>query len=265
MVGLFGYSYTWGDVLTDPSLPITGVDSRINTGFVGYLQTLSLLERTANLILEFSYSWGTTDAALEDEPVRRVVSGFADLGITLSVNLMGAPSMTPEEFQELRADPHPILGASVKLLVPIGTYRGERLINVGANRWAVKPELGFTFPITAKWLLELELGAWVFGHNNNFLGVSRKQNPVFAVELHLVRRFRPGFWAAIDLNYFTGGRSTIGYQVQANLQRDAKIGATVVYPFAGRHALKGGVSVGMVTGSGRDFSTVIVTYSVLLN
>ncbi|MGB5874886.1 MAG: transporter, partial [Bacteroidota bacterium] len=195
MVAVFGYSYNWGDILTDPSLPITGVDSRINTGFLGYLQTLSLLDRTANLVFELSYTWGTTSADVDGEPMRDAVSGITDLGITLSVNLFGAPSMNPEEFQQLRADPDPILGASVKVLVPIGTYNAQKIINVGANRWAVKPELGFTLPITPKWLLELEVGAWLFGDNDDFLGVRREQKPVIAAELHLVRRFTPGFWA----------------------------------------------------------------------
>ena len=37
-----GYAYSSGDVVTDPSLPLAGVDSRLNTGLLGYLQTNSL-------------------------------------------------------------------------------------------------------------------------------------------------------------------------------------------------------------------------------
>ena len=73
---------------------------------------------------------------------------------------MGAPSMTREEFQALRADPHPILGASIRVLAPTGDYNPDRLLNVGANRWAVKPELGYMIPLATKWLLELEAGVW---------------------------------------------------------------------------------------------------------
>ena len=50
-VAILGYSYSAGDVLTDPSLPIYGVDSSINTGFLGYLQIFSLWGRTATVIV----------------------------------------------------------------------------------------------------------------------------------------------------------------------------------------------------------------------
>jgi hypothetical protein len=65
-------------------------------------------------------------------------SGIGDLGVTLSVNLLGAPSMTPADFQKLRANPLPILAASVKVVAPTGHYEVDKLINVSANRWAIK-------------------------------------------------------------------------------------------------------------------------------
>ena len=36
-VAVVGYSYVSGDVLLDPTTPITGVDSEIHTGVLGYL------------------------------------------------------------------------------------------------------------------------------------------------------------------------------------------------------------------------------------
>ena len=46
-----GYQYSGGDVLTDPTLPITGVDSKINFAQLSYHRTLSLFARTANIQL----------------------------------------------------------------------------------------------------------------------------------------------------------------------------------------------------------------------
>lgn len=135
-VAVAGYSYSFGDVLTDPSLPLAGLDSRIHVGLAAYLQTLKLFGRTSNFLVEVSYIRGTTTGTLEGEPRRRDISGIADIGITLSANLFGAPSMNPEQFQELRRNPHPILGASLKLLAPTGAYEADKLINVGTNRWS---------------------------------------------------------------------------------------------------------------------------------
>ena len=103
---------------------------------------------------------------------------------------------------------------------------------------------------------------WIFSDNNEYLGETRKQNPIFATELHLVRRFTPGFWAALDLNFFWGGRTNL---LDEDLQRNSKIGCTIVYPFAGRHAIKGGFSMGVVTESGDNFKSFILGYQVLLN
>ena len=262
-VAVAGYSYSFGDVLTDPSLPIAGLDSRIHVGLIAYLQTLSLCGRTANILVELPYIWGKTKGTFEGEPRSRDFSGIADIGITLSANLFGAPSMNPEQFRELRRNPHPILGASVKVLIPTGFYETDKLINVGANRWAIKTELGYMIPLENKWLLEIEGGVWFFTDNDEFLGMTRKQDPVFAGELHLVRRFKPGFWAALDVNFFSGGRSTVGGKPSADLQQNSRIGGTIVYPFAGRHALKAGFSMGIATESGGDFKSLLLTYQIL--
>ena len=100
--------------------------------------------------------------------------------------------MTPPEFQELRRSPHPILGASLKVQAPTGHYEADKLINVGTNRWSAKAELGYILPVKPKWLLEFEFGTWFFGDNDEFLGVTREQEPIFSFQFHLVKRFKPG-------------------------------------------------------------------------
>jgi len=57
-VAVFGYSYSSGEVLMDPSLPIDGGESNIHTGFLAYMQTFSLFGRTSNFVIELPYSWG---------------------------------------------------------------------------------------------------------------------------------------------------------------------------------------------------------------
>ena len=55
-----GYSHVSGDTVPDPSLPVTGVDSKIDTLNLGYLQTTSLWGRTANIVVSVPYSDGET-------------------------------------------------------------------------------------------------------------------------------------------------------------------------------------------------------------
>ena len=51
-VAIVGYSHVNGDVLFDPSIPLYGVDSRIRTGILAYLQTYSLWRRPAPVVGE---------------------------------------------------------------------------------------------------------------------------------------------------------------------------------------------------------------------
>jgi hypothetical protein len=264
-VAVAGYSYVSGDLLLDPSTPITGADSKTHTGVLGYLHTFSLWGRTTNFVAELPYSRGTAKGLVEGDPARRDLSGFGDLGLTLSVNLLGAPTMTPADFQALRADPRPILGTSLKVLAPTGRYDADRLVNVGANRWAARLELGTIIPLKPKWLLELHAGTWFLGDDGDHLAGRREQDPVFEAQLHLVRRFNPGLWASLDVNYFTGGRQTVGGEEQDTTQDNSRIGATVAVPFGGRHAVKLGYFTGLRTELGSDSNQLLVTYQVLLN
>lgn len=262
-VAVVGYVYAEGDVLFDPSIPLYGVDSKVNVVALGYLQTFSLWGRTANIVAELPYTWSTTQGILVDTPAKGSVSGIGDVAVTLAVNLLGAPTMTPKDFQALRADPHPILGASLRVIAPVGEYDSNRLLNAGGNRWAVRAELGSVIPLRPRWLLEMNAGVWLIGDDDGFIAGYREQDPIFAIQAHLVRRFRPGFWASLDLNYFTGGRQTIAGRELVDVQQNSRMGGTVVWPFGGRHAVKLGFATGIFTEYGSDFDQYLVSYQVL--
>ena len=255
-----GYQYSGGDILTDPSLPITGVDSKIHYAQLSYQRTLSLLARTANFQLILPYSWSSTEGYTEGELRNRDISGTTDARVRLSINLLGAPTMDGAAFQTLRANPRPIVGVSVLVQAPTGAYEADKAINAGTNRWSVKPAVGVIWPIRPTWLLEFELGAWFFGDNDDFLGTTREQDPILSAELHLVKTMRRDFWVSLDLNYYTGGRTTVDQTQRADLQRNSRIGATVVIPFKRQHAIRIAYSTGLVTESGGDFENFSLSY-----
>jgi hypothetical protein len=264
-VAVVGYAYATGDVLFDPSIPLYGVKSDINMALVAYLQTFSLLGRTANVLVELPYQSSTTWGYLGDTPAQGDAFGFGDLGVTLAVNLLGAPTMTPVDFMELRKKPHPIVGASLKLVAPTGQYNPDKLLNVGGNRWALKAELGTVIPLKPKWLLELQAGTWFVGDDPDFIAGYREQDPVVFLQAHLVHRFRPGLWVSFDANYYTGGRQTIGGNELIDVQQNSRIGGTLVFPFARRYAVKLGFATGVFAEFGSDFDQYLVSFQMLLN
>ncbi len=256
-----GYQYSVGDVVTDPSLPIAGVESKTNFAQVTYQRTVNLFGRTTNMQFNLPYSRGLTEGFVDGEFRNRRISAIADARVRLSINLRGAPTMDADGFQALRAKPRTIVGASLMIQAPTGGYEPDKLINAGTNRWAVKPALGVIWPVRPNWLLEFELGAWFYSDNDNFQQRTRQQDPILSTEFHLVKRIRPGFWASLDLNYYVGGRTTVDNVEQFDLQRNSRIGATVVFPFKKRHAIRASLSTGIITESGGDFESFSLNYA----
>ena len=259
-----GYGYQTGDIVTNAALPIVDVDSRIHRLGLGYQKTLSLWGRTSNLRVEAPWVDGTTKGAVEGEPGRRDVSGLGDLSMTLSVNLLGAPAMSPGEYQAFRADPGPVVAASRKVLAPTGDYDEERLVNIGTNRWAARARVGYIQPLPNRWMFELSVGTWFFQDNDEFLGETLQQDPLTAVDASLVHRFAPGFWASLDGTYYFGGRTEVENVGRADFQRNSRVGISLAYPFGPGHALKGSYSVGVSTNAGGEFDIFSLNYVYLL-
>ena len=257
---IVGFGYQTGDIVSDPSLPIVGVDSSIRSSVLAYQRTLDLFDRTSNFQIELPYVSGSTLGELDGVPGRRDVQGFGDLAATLSINLLGAPSMSVEEFQAFRADPHTIVAASVKVVAPTGQYDDDRVINIGTNRWATRVRLGVVHPLSRQWILEVSAGTWFFEDNDEFVGSTREQDPITAFETSLIRRIRPGLWASLDANYYIGGETTIDGTDRSDFQRNSRIGFSFAYPFKGAHAIKLTYSNGLETESGGDYDSFGLTY-----
>ena len=260
-----GYQHSEGDVLTDPSLPVEGVESTIDFLSLTYQQTFDWFGRTTNLQLNLPYAWGDAQGFAEGEFRTRSISGLADARARLSINLAGAPAMDGAGFQALRANPKTVVGASILVSAPTGDWDPDKIFNAGLNRWAVKPAIGVIYPLQSRWLLEIEVGAWLFGDNDEFLGETREQDPIGSAAFHLVKRIRPGFWASLDATYYWGGSTDVGGAARDDRQEKSRIGATILWPFKRHHALRISGSVPLTTSAGGDFDTITVSYAYVWN
>ena len=259
-----GYAYTTGNVYLDPSIPIDDADADFNTGVLAYMQTLGLWGRTSNILLSLPYVRGNAKGTLEGRPEYTNLSGFGDLSVTLNVNLSGAPSMNREEFLAFRANPRPLVGASLKIIAPTGQYDANRLVNVGANRWTARLKLGTVFILNPSWVLELSAAGWFFGDDPDFINGRKEQDPLYTLESNLIKRIRPGLWASLDFTYYRGGRQTIQGTELTNERKNLKVGGTLVIPFMERHAIKLGYANGVIVRYGDDFNEVLLSYQVAI-
>jgi hypothetical protein len=250
---VIGYQRSTGDIVVDQSLPLTGVDSTIDGLQLSYQHTFDWSGRTGTVQVAQSFADGTTSGFLDGDPRSRRTVGAGDVVGRVAVNLIGAPAMSATEFRDRMRDPNTLLGVSLSVSLPTGEYDADRLINLGTNRITVRPALGVIHPLQPGLYLEGELGVWWFEDNDEFLGQTREQAPVFDAQVHLVKRFKPGFWGSLDANYYVGGRTRIDGERNRDLQRNSRFGATLVYPLTVSDALRVSTSFGTVTETGGDF------------
>lgn len=258
---VLGYQRNTGDIVIDPSLPVTGVESNIDYLQVSYQRSFDLFGRSASAQFSLPYADGVTEGVVGGEFLRRKSVGMTDARFRLAINLRGAPAMDIEGFQAFRTEPRTIIGASLVVQAPTGEYDSDRLLNLGTNRWSAKPAIGMIVPLHRTWLFEIEVGAWLFGDNNEFLGETREQDPIISAEMHLVKRFRPGFWASLDANYYRGGETQVGSEFSDDLQRNSRADFTLVFPVLRRHAIRTSFSTGISTRSGGDFEIYSLSYA----
>jgi hypothetical protein len=257
---LFSYSYPTGDVEFDPSVPIDSVKANLNVVTLGYFRSVNFFGRSANVSAALPYTDGKLEGVFfgNFQTVHR--SGFRDPLIRVAVNLYGAPAMNLTQFSKYRQKS--TLGASLTIVAPLGQYNGHALINLGSNRWAFKPEIGFSQGLKTSWILELDAGAWLFTANHNFLGVTETQTPIVSLQLHAVYNVRPRLWFSLDGNFYNGGRTTVAMTDRFDLRRGSRIGFTVAGPIARHQGLKFAYSRWVYATVGAKFNVFTATYQV---
>ncbi len=254
------YGRTSGDVILDPTLPVTDASASFNTATLGYYHSFGLLGRQTSIAAGMPYVWGSGQALLNGVPAHLYRSGLGDLRVRWSYFLVGSPAVTRQEFKQHAA--RTVVGVDVTIAVPLGQYDPDLLVNIGANRWAFRPEIGISRSMRS-WLLELDAGSWFFLQNSNFFhGQVREQAPIGSVQAHISYTFRPGLWLALDGTYYTGGRTHVNGVRGNDLQQNSRLGTTLALPLTHGQSLKLSYSKGAVTRVGGNFTSVGVTYQL---
>ena len=251
-----------GDVVTDPTLPVTDVSARIGSFALGYGRTFDLFGRQALATAALPYAWGKAEGNVGEDRRSITRSGLADMRAKLSVNLYGNPAMSPQEFAKTSRGV--LVGASLSISAPTGQYDPTRLVNLGTNRWGFKPEVGISFP-WRKFDFDVYTGVVFFTGNSSFYpGTSRRtQDPIGTVQLHGSYTFRPGLWLALDGTWYGGGAARVNDGAPTARLSNSRVGATISVPLGKRQSLKANYSTGASVRAGQDFNTVALAWQFL--
>jgi hypothetical protein len=254
-----GNSFNFGDLAFDPSAPIDESSARINTTGLAFTRAFSLAGRSANAGVMVPIVGGHVEGLYLGQPAEVGRFGQGDPRLRLGMNVYGAPAMKPQAFAGYRQ--RNIIGVGLTVAPPLGQYDATKLINLGTNRWAFKPEVGYS-RTSGQWVLEAMAGVWLFTDNTNFVGGrTREQDPIVATQAHVTYKFKRTMWLAADVNYFTGGRTTIGGKESLDLQKNSRVGATFSTAVSRRQAIRVSVSTGAYTTIGADFTSLAIGYN----
>lgn len=253
-----GYAYTTGGVVVDPSIPLDNASIDVHSAVLAYAHSFAAWGRSAKLDAIGSYATLSGRADVAGQTQTRDVSGWGDPRLRFSINLHGAPALKLREMSSYRQDL--IVGASLTVWVPVGQYDEQRLINLGTNRWSLKPEFGLSQAM-GPWIVELIGAAQFYEDNDDFLRNStREQEPVYSVQGGGIRLFSSGAWLALFATYFSGGRTTVDGVRSRDFKDNSRIGLTLTLPVNRNNSFKLYANTGVSTRTGSDFDALGIAW-----
>ena len=255
---VLSYSFSKGNVVTDATSSVQDLSLDANIAGFGYLRSLGIFGRSSSVTLQVPYVFMSGTAVLDGEPVSGTRTGTADARLRLAVNLLGGPALAPAEFARYRQRRN--LGVSLTVGVPTGEYKSSQRVNLGSNRWSLKPEVGYS-SIKGRWILEAAAGVWFFTTNDEFFGgTTLRQDPITSVQAHASYNISRRVWLAVDGNWFTGGSTEVNGAELTALQSNSRGGLTLSVNVARGQSLKFAAQTGVFTRTGADFDVATIAY-----
>jgi len=262
------YSLYNGGLDFNGVVPIKGATGTYSVPSISYYHSFSLFGRSANIAAGLPYGVGIFQGSVLGTKQEIYRSGLLDLGLRFSVNLKGGAAMPISQFMKWKQKT--VLGASLRVVAPTGQYDPTKLISWGINRWAFKPEVGYSQRF-GKWILDGYAGVWFFTTNQKFFSIPspqpETQSPIGAFEGHLsydAKKFRgkpTPLWFSLDGNFWLGGTASINGTVNpATRQTSSRIGFTAAVPLSQHQSIKASFSTGTYVRFGGDYQNLSVSW-----
>jgi hypothetical protein len=246
-----GTAFTSGALAEDPATPLTDPEIETRGVVLGYVRTFDAGGKLGRVEVVLPVSGLEGRALFDGQPVERQVSGIGDPTFRLSAILVGVPAMDAREFRSFRQDW--LIGTSVLVQIPIGQYDPDRLVNLGTNRWTVRPEVAVSRAF-GRFVLEGTAALSLYSDNRDFFGgQTRTQAPLISARMHGSYSFPRGGWVSLDSTYFTGGRSAIDGVPRNDSNANWRTGMTVTLPVTRALSLRFYGSRGLTPRTGQNF------------
>lgn len=261
-----GYVYTSGDVLFDPLLEVEEATVTAHTAIASFVYPFRIGKKFARVDVIVPFSNALWEGTIQDEAVSRNPTGLVDPKIRMSYHILGPPALKPKELKEYLTE-HPVyttLGVSLTISLPLGQYSEDKLINLGLNQFFFRPQIGVAHN-WGLWSVELDVSAYIYTKNDNFFNDGTKdQEPLFAAQGHLIKRFKSGIWASVSAGYGLGGASRINRLSKDDERSNLLNSASLGLPIGKRQSAKVVYIYGQtLTNVGSNTHSVVLAWSIL--
>jgi hypothetical protein len=255
-------SFFDGGLNFNGTVPIANATGTYYVPVLSYYHSLSFFGRSANFTASLPYGVGTFQGDVAGQPQAIYRSGLLDATFRFSVNLLGGRAMQLKEFASWKQKR--LLGASLKVVAPTGQYDPTKLVNWGGNRWAFKPEIGYS-ERWGHWVLDAYAGVWFYTRNPaSYAGpvvAPQTETPIGSFEGHLSYDFKPRLWMSLDGNFWAGGITSLsGIRNLQTKQTGSRIGATASFPINKHQSIKASYSDGTYVRFGGNYQSVSVAW-----
>jgi hypothetical protein len=228
-----GFLRTDADIYTDPPSRLDDVTMNLDTWLLGYTRTFELFGKTAQVQLVQPWQTGSWAGTIDGIPAAVDRKGLGDTQVRFAIQLFGAPPLEPEAYATYRAvtKVDTTVGVGLGVQLPTGRYDEDKLINLGANRFAFRPEIGIVHN-RGPWSFEASGNISFYTDNNSYFNDSEiETKPLYFAQANVLYRIRPDLWVAAGGGYAAGSANTINGIDNNDPRENILWGAGIGYSF----------------------------------
>jgi hypothetical protein len=253
------YTYARSDVSIDTGLVISGAKFSLNAGTIDYSRYFGLANHL--MWVNGAVPIAGLSGSVTGSNIRGSINGAADSSYQVAALLKGGPALGVADFDNYK--PETIVGVSVSVAVPSGQYNGNKLLNLGSDRWLFRPEIALSRPFgpEQKWQLDTYANCEFYTDDVSYRGTKiLSEQPLPGLEGHVSYSFSDKLWAALDTRYSLRGDTSINGLDQNDSQRNFIIGSELNLALNPQHSLVIEFAKALVHRNGTAYSGFTVKY-----
>jgi Putative MetA-pathway of phenol degradation len=230
------YAYVHANASINTALIITGAELDANQGMASYARYFGLFHRL--MWVEAGAPIAGLNGSISGTGIQGSTTGMGDSSYQVAMLVKGGPALTAEQFEGHK--PTTTLGVSFTMTAPTGSYHGNKILNLGADRWSFKPEFAVSHPFgpDQKWQFDAYANAYFFTDNTSYHGSEiLRQEPLPGFEGHISYSFTDRLWASLDTRYSLRGSTFVNGVGQDNPQQNFILGSEINVSINARNSL----------------------------